>query len=154
MTALTPKELSALLSKASEMTQEDDLEAMIARLDGKWRELKKLLRAREHSPLEEIPDFQVDRKELIPAEDVALEDDNTGKSWWHSLLPGDKEKFGVTAQKTNAGNQRLENLDEDAEIRQRLTRIERQNFSLAIYAVLCTLLIVFMIFFSYFLQAS
>jgi hypothetical protein len=154
MSTLTPKELSALLSKASEMTPEEDLEAMIARLDGKWRELKRLLRAQEHSPFEEMPDFQIDQKELIPAAEAAPKDDNTGKSWWHSLLSGDKVKFGVAAQKANADSQRLKKLDDEAGIRERLDRIEKHNFSLIIYAIVCTLLILFMVFSSYFLQAS
>jgi hypothetical protein len=134
MSTLTPKELSALLSKASEMTQEDDLEVMIARLDDKWRELKRLLRTQEHVIPEERPDFQAGRGEFIPAEEVT--------------------QGGIPAQETNTGSQRPEKLDEEAEIREHLARIEKQNFNLTIYAIVCTVLILFMVFSSYFLEAS
>ena len=154
MSALTPEELSALVPEASEMPPGDDLEAMIARLDEKWRELKKLLRAQEHSPLEEQPEIQVGLGELDPAETGEHEDDGTNKSWWNSLLFGDKTKFGVTALETDAIIQQVEKLDEDARVRERLARIEKQNLSLTVYAIVCTLLVLFMVFSSYFLQAS
>jgi hypothetical protein len=154
MSNLTPKELTALLSGGSERTQDDDLEAMIARLDAKWWELKRLLRAQEHGLLEELPDFQAGQSEHLPAENTTQEADSIRKSWWQSLLFGDEEKIGVPAQKTDVNMQQVEKLDEDAEIRERLARIERQNFSLTIYAIVCTLLILFMVFSSYFLQAS
>jgi hypothetical protein len=151
----TPEKLSAHLSGASEMPQGDDLEAMIARLDEKWRELKKILRAQEPSLLEEMPDSQVCLDEPHPpAEDPDQEDDDTIKSWWNSLMFGDKAKFGVTSQETDAIIQRLEKLDEDAKIRERLAKIEKQNFSLTVYAIACTLLVLFMVVSSYFFQSS
>ncbi len=134
------------------MSQGDDLEAMIARLDEKWRELKKLLRAQEHSPLEEMPDSQECLGEPNPTEDMEPEDEATKKSWWNSLLPSDKSKFGLTSLEANAILQRVEKLDEDAEIRERLAQIEKQNHSLTIYSIVCTLLILFMVFSTYFFQ--
>jgi hypothetical protein len=137
------------------MPQGDDLEAMIARLDAKWRELKTILRDREHALLEESPDAQVGLDEPnLPAEDLEPEDDDTLKSWWNSLLGGDKAKFGVTSQETDAIIQRLGQLDEDAKIKERLAKVEKQNFSLTIYAIVCTLLVLFMVFSTYFFQSS
>jgi hypothetical protein len=148
MSTITPEKLSAQLSGASEMSPGDDIEAMIARLDEKWRELKKLLRAQENPPLEKIPESQIF---LSPVEQ---EEADTGKSWWNTLLSGNKAKVGMTPLETDAIFQRVEKLDEDTKIRERLAKIEKQNLNLTIYAIVCTLLALFMVFSTYFFQYS
>ena len=154
MSTLNPEKRLAHLPGASEMSQGDDLEVMIASLDERWQEVKRLLRAQEAALLEEMPDSPVSLAELSPAEQLRQEEDGTKKSWWNSLLPSDKAKFGVTAQEADAIIQRVEKLDEDVKIREQLAYIEKQNFTLTVYSIVCTVLILFMVFFTYFFQVS
>jgi hypothetical protein len=154
MSTLIPGKFSTHSSGAPEMSQGDDLEAMVARLDEKWRELKKLLRAQENPHLEEMPETQIFLSDLDQVSYGEQEDAGTGKSWWNSFLPGNKAKLGVTPLETDAIIKRMEKLDEDTKIRERLAKIEKQNFNLTIYAVGCTLLVLLMVFFTYFLQDS
>jgi hypothetical protein len=154
MSILDPEKLSSHVSGASEMPQGEDLEAVIARLDKKWRELKKLLQAQESSPLEEEPGLQVCLNDLNQAENPGQEDDELSKSWWDSLLLGNKAKFGVTSVETDAIIRRVEKLDEDAKMRERLARVEKHNHALTIYAIACTFLVLFMVFSTYFFQES
>jgi hypothetical protein len=148
-----PGKFSAHSSGAPEMSQGDDLEAMIARLDEKWRELKKLLRAQENPHLEEMPETQIFLSDLDQVAYEEPEDADTGKSWWDSFLPRNKAKFGVTPLETDTIIKWMEK-DEDTKIRERLAKIEKQNFNLTIYAIVCTLLVLFMVFSTYLLQDS
>jgi hypothetical protein len=154
MSILDPEKLSSHVSGASEMPQGENLEAVIARLDKKWRELKKLLQAQESSPLEEEPGPRVCLNDLNLPQNPGQEDDDPSKSIWDSLIPGNKAKFGVTSVETDAIIQRVEKLDEDAKMRERLARVEKHNHALTIYAVACTFLVLFMVFSTYFLQES
>jgi hypothetical protein len=106
---------------------------MIARLDEKWRELKKLLRAQENPHLEEMPETQIFLSDLDQVAYEEPEDADTGKSWWDSFLPRNKAKFGVTPLETDTIIKRMEK-DEDTKIRERLAKIEKQNLLQDSYA--------------------
>jgi hypothetical protein len=152
MSTRIPEKFSAQASEAPEMSQGDDLEAMIARLDEKWRELKKLFGAQENSPFEEMQESQSGLSDLTQAGNPRQEEDDPCKSCWDSLLRSNKAQLGVTPAEADAIIQRVEQLDQDTKIRERLANIEKQNRTLTIYAIVCTLLVLFMVFFTYFLQ--
>ena len=132
----TPEKLSSHLSQAtSEIPQGDDIEAMIARLDKKWGELKKLLRAEEDANFEEQPDLQ-----FVPV------DDDTGESWSSSPLTDTKAHFQVTSEEAGAIIKRVEKLDEETRIREHLVKVQWQNRGLAVYSIICTIMFLYMLF--------
>jgi hypothetical protein len=152
--------MSILISKkfpshlSPEMSQGDDVEVMIARVDEKWREIKKLLQDQENLNLEEQSGSQVGLSDLNQAENPGQEDLDFSKSRWDSILRGNKAKFGVTPVEADAIMQRLEKLDEDVKMRERLAKVKKQNQALSIYSIVCTFLVLFMVFSTYFLQES
>jgi hypothetical protein len=152
MSTLIPGKFSVPSSGVPEMMEGDDLEAMIARLDVKWRELKKLLRVRENSPFEEMQESQTGLSNPIQAENPRQDEDDPSKLWWDSPLRGNEAQFRVMPAETEAIIQRMEKLDQDAKIQERLANKEKQNRALTIYAIVCTLLVLFMVFSTYFLQ--
>jgi hypothetical protein len=152
MSTLIPEKFPSRVSP--EMSQGDDIEVIIARVDEKLRELEKLLRAQENSNLEEQSGFQVGLSDLNKAKKPEQGDDDPSKSWRDPMLHSTKAKFGVTPEESSAIMQRLEKLDEDVKMRERLARGEKHKQALTIYAIACTFLALFMVFSSYFLQES
>ena len=152
MSTLIPGKFSANSSITPEMSQGDDLEAMIARLDEKWRGLKKLLRAQANAPFEDMRESQNGLSDLTQVEKPREEEEDPSKSWWDSILRNNKAQSGVTPEETDAILKRMENLDQDTKIRERLANIEKHRRALTIYAIVCTLLILFVVFSTYFWQ--
>jgi hypothetical protein len=122
---------------------------MIARLDQKWRELKKLLGAEEDSAFEEQPDPPVGPGGLEPA--VAAD---ASESWWSSLLPLNKAHVAVTSQEADAIVERVENLDKETNIRERLTKVQWQNRGLIVYSVICTIMFLYLLLSIFFADDS
>ena len=124
---------------ASEIPSGEDIEAMIARLDQKWRELKKLLRAEEGYTDEEEqppPGFPVGFTQMEAADD---------DSWWNSLQPLSKRHADVTVQEAEAIVEGVEKLDEETDIREQLVKIRWQNRGLIVYSVICTVMFLYLL---------
>jgi hypothetical protein len=133
MSELISEKLSAPLSGSPETSQVDDLEAMISRLDKKWRQLKELLRVQEHpAPLEQ-PDGPVSFPDLAPLEEDFSE-------------PEGRLRVDLSPLEANAIVDGMEKLGEEARVLQRLARLERQNRGLTFYAIFCTFLLLGLLF--------
>jgi hypothetical protein len=140
----TPDKISSFVDQPmSEIPPGDDIEAMVARLDKKWRELKKILRAEGHVILEE--EEEAEAGALLfpddPGEGTAPEPDDT---CWTSLLPANRVHIDMTAEESEAIIQRVEKLGEESDIREKLTKVQWQNRGLMVYAVICTIIFLYM----------
>jgi hypothetical protein len=154
MPTLIPNNFLSHSSGSPEISQSNDIETMIAGLDEKWRNLKKLLRGQDNPRLEQIAETQNFLSDLDQLASGEQENADTGKSKRNSFLTGNKATIHVTSLEADAITKRIEKLDEETKIRERLANIEKQNFNLTIYAIGCTLLILFMVFSTYFFQDS
>jgi len=127
----------------SEIPPGDDIEAMIARLDKKWRELKKLLRDEGQVILEEEAEAEAGAPLALddPGEGTPAE---PGESWWSHLFPANKAHIDMTAEESEAIIQRVEKLGEEKDIREQLTKVQWQNRGLMVYAVICTIIFFYM----------
>jgi hypothetical protein len=140
----TPEKISSPVDQPmSEIPPGDDIEAMIARLDKKWRELKNLLRTEGQVILEEeakaeagAPPAQDDQGEGTAA--------GPGESWWSHLFPANRAHIDMTAEESEAIIQRVEKLGEESDIREQLTKVQWQNRGLMVYAVICTIIFFYM----------
>ena len=151
MSTLTPDIFSDPLSGFSETPQDDDLEAMILRLDKKWGELKELLRVQEHARLPEPPDHQIGLGEVAPAE---KKDESLNESEENLFLSDSKVKVDVTPREAEAIVGGVEKLGEETRILESLDRLEKQNRGLIFYSVFCTLLFLGMLFSHYLLMQN
>jgi hypothetical protein len=141
MSDLAPEKLSASLFGAAATSQADDLEAMIARLDNKWGQLKKLLRVQEQADALEPPDGGSTEPEAIQraAGDAGLSESEGHESEWHM-------RVDLSPLEANAIVEGMEKLGEDARVLKRLVRLERQNRGLTCYAIFCTFLLLGLLF--------
>jgi hypothetical protein len=130
---------SPLSGPMSEPPTGEDIEAMIARLDKKWRELKKLLRTEEDMILEAEPEQPVGPDEPGPAAAA-----DPGETWWSSLFPANRAHIDMTAEESEAIVKRVEKLGEETEIREQLAKVQWQNRGLIVYAVICTIMFLYM----------
>jgi|WetSurMetagenome_2_1015567.scaffolds.fasta_scaffold08343_4 hypothetical protein len=129
-----------LSQSASEIPSGEDIEAMIARLDQKWRELKQLLRAEEDAAGEE------GQAPPLALADVAWQEAvEPGDSWWRSLLPPAQRHADVTAQEAEAIVEKVEKLDQEADIREQLVKIQWQKRGLLVYSVICTIMFLYLL---------
>jgi len=132
----TQGKLSAHISQATPTPLHgDDIEAMIARLDKKWRELKKLLRSHEDLPVENEPEHL-----------VGPFDDDTSEPWLNSPLANTKGLFQVTAEEAGAIIKRVEKLDEETKLQKRLVKVQWQKRGLVIYSIICTIMFSYLYF--------
>lgn len=151
MSTFTSEEkLSVRLPGAPETPQGEDLEAMIARLDEKWRELKKILRT-ERDAILQPPEAQP----CLPDLSQAREDDGiSGAAWDGALLPDNAAKCLVTPLEADAIIKGVEELGEEEDVLECLARVKTLNRHLTIYAILCTFLILVMVGANYFFQSG
>jgi hypothetical protein len=141
----TPEKIpSSVDQPMSEIPPGDDIEAMIARLDKKWRELKKLLRAEGQVILEEEAEAETGAPLELddPGEGTAAE---PGESWCSHLFPANRAHIDMTAEESEAIIQRVEKLGEESDIREQLTKVQWQNRGLMVYAVICTIVFFYMV---------
>jgi len=129
-----------LSQSALEIPSGEDLEAMIARLDQKWRELKELLRAEEDFACEEEQTFP-EVTDDFPWREAA----DAGDPWWNSLPPFPQERVDVSAQEAEAIIEGIGKIDEDTGIREQLVKIQWQNRGLIVYSVICTIMFLYLL---------
>ncbi len=140
MSNLTTEKLSAPLFGAPETSQVNDLEAMISRLDNRWGQLKKLLRAQEQA--DSLSPAEVSTEPAAApaaAEDGGLSESEWQESEWQM-------RVDMSPLEANAIVDGMEKLGEDAVVLERLARLERQNRGLTFYAIFCTFLLLGLLF--------
>ncbi len=118
---------------APEFTTREDVEAMINRLDKKWCEIKKLLRAEEDLLIES------------DARDLAREAEEESGEDWSRSLPLQPANFGMSSGETDALLNSAKALDPEHEIRERLVKMQWQNRGLIVYSVICTVMFLYLL---------
>lgn len=148
MPTLTRERLSANLPEASEMPRRQDLEAMFARLDEEWRDLKEFLKDWVQSDLREESESQAYLTRLRQA---VKEDAGTSETGASPPLSDNKMNFAVSPLEAEAIIERVGKSGEETKILERLTRVERQYRRLIIYGslgyiLMGALMFMFMVF--------
>ena len=118
---------------APAFTSREDVEAMINRLDQKWREIKKLLQDEEDLLVE------------ADVRDLAGEPEDEPADDWLRSLPFQQTNFGMSPGETDALLNSAQALDPEHEIRERLTKVQWQNRGLIVYSVICTVTFLYLL---------
>jgi hypothetical protein len=147
MSNLTPEKLSANLPETSEKPQWQHLEAMFARLDEEWQELKEFLKVGVQPDPRELSASQVYLNRLRQA---VQEDSDTSETAASPFPPPERVRFEVTPLEAEAIIERVEKFGEETTILERVGRLERQcrRFTIrcSLFCILmCALMVVFMV---------
>ncbi len=148
MSTFARERLSANLPETSEIPRQQDLEAMIARLDEEWRELKECLKEWVQSDLRKE---SISQTYLSRLRQAVQEDTDTSETEASPPLADNKINFALSPLEAEAIIDRVEQSDQETRILERLNRVERRcrrltmRFSL-LGIFLCILLFGFMVF--------